>query len=92
MLVALLNSAKLMQQKSGVALPFAHIGIYMDSQSGVNFCLYQPGESTANAVPAWNKNFGSIKDLKVGTAIVGMIEYMRDCLKEVKDAITVDKL
>ena len=92
LLMALLNSAKLMQQKSGLPLPFVNIGIYMDSQSGVHLCLYQEGETTANANPKWNKNFGSIKDLKAGTAIVGMIEFMRDCLKEGKDAITVEKL
>ena len=92
LLVALLNSAKLMQQKSGAALPFVNIGIYMDSQSGVNLALYQEGEATNSAHPKWNKNFGSIGNLKAGTAIVGMIEYMRDCLKEGKDAITTEKL
>ena len=92
LLIALLNSAKLMQQKSGAALPFVNIGIYMDSQSGVMLCLYQEGEATNSAHPKWHKNFGSIGDLKAGTAIVGMIEYMRDCLKEGKDAITTEKL
>jgi hypothetical protein len=81
-----------MQQKSGAALPFVNIGIYMDSQSGVNLALYQEGEATNSAHPKWNKNFGSIGNLKAGTAIVGMIEFMRDCLKEGKDAITTDKL
>ena len=33
-----------------------------------------------------------IKDFKLGSALVGMIEYMRDCFKEGKDAITTDKL
>ena len=90
---ALLNSAKLMQQKSGVALPFVNIGIYVDSVSGVSLCLYQEGEATnTSALPKWNKNFGAIKDFKMGTSIVGMIEYMRDCLKEGRDAITTDKL
>jgi len=92
LLIALLNSAKLMQQKSGAALPFVNIGIYMDSQSGVMLCLYQEGEATNSAHPKWHKNFGSIGNLKAGTAIVGMIEYMRDCLKEGKDAITTEKL
>ena len=93
LLAGLLNSAKLMQQQSGVALPFAHIGVYVDSQSGISLCLFQEGESTNNwALPKWSKNFGSIKDFKLGTAIVGMIEFMRDCLKEGKDAITADKL
>jgi GH24 family phage-related lysozyme (muramidase) len=92
LLVALLNSAKLMQQKSGAALPFVNIGIYMDSQSGVTLALYQEGEATNSAHPKWNKNFGSIGDIKAGTALVGMIEFMRDCLKEGKDAITTDKL
>jgi GH24 family phage-related lysozyme (muramidase) len=93
LLVALLNSAKLMQQQSGVALPFAHIGVYVDSVSGVSLCLFQEGESTNNwALPKWSKNFGSVKDFKIGTGIVGMIEFMRDCLKEGKDTITADKL
>jgi hypothetical protein len=92
MLIALLNSAKLMQQKSGNVLPFVNIGVYMDSQSGVTLALYQEGEATNSAHPKWNKNFGSIQNLKMGTAIVGMIEFMRDCLKEGKDAITADKL
>jgi hypothetical protein len=92
LLIALLNSAKLMQQKSGNALPFVNIGVYMDSQSGVTLALYQAGEATNSSQPKWNKNFGSIGDLKMGTAIVGMIEFMRDCLKEGKDAITADKL
>jgi GH24 family phage-related lysozyme (muramidase) len=92
-LVGLLNSAKLMQQQSGVTLPFVNIGIYVDSQSGISLCLYQEGEATnTSALPKWSKNFGSIKDFKMGTAIVGMIEFMRDCLKEGKDAITADKL
>jgi GH24 family phage-related lysozyme (muramidase) len=92
-LVGLLNSAKLMQQQSGVTLPFVNIGIYVDSQSGISLCLYQEGEATnTSALPKWSKNFGSIKDFKMGTAIVGMIEYMRDCLKEGKDSITTDKL
>jgi hypothetical protein len=82
-----------MQQKSGVTLPFVNIGIYVDSQSGISLWLYQEGEATnTSAQPKWSKNFGSIKDFKMGTAIVGMIEYMRDCLKEGKDAITADKL
>ena len=90
---ALFNSAKLMQQKSGVALPFVNIGIYVDSVSGVSLCLYQEGEATnTSALPKWSKNFGAIKDFKMGTHIVGMIEYMRDCLKEGRDAITTDKL
>jgi GH24 family phage-related lysozyme (muramidase) len=92
LLVALLNSAKLMQQKSGNALPFVNIGVYMDSQSGVTLSLFQEGEATNNAHPKWNKNFGSIGNIKAGTVIVGMIEFMRDCLKEGKDAITADKL
>jgi GH24 family phage-related lysozyme (muramidase) len=92
LLIALLNSAKLMQQKSGNALPFVNIGVYMDSQSGVTLALYQQGEATNSSQPKWNKNFGSIENLKMGTAIVGMIEFMRDCLKEGKDAITADKL
>jgi hypothetical protein len=92
-LVALLNSAKLMQQTAGNTLPFSNIGIYVDSVSGVSLCLYQEGEATnTSALPKWSKNFGSVKDFKMGTAIVGMIEYMRDCLKEGKDAITADKL
>lgn len=92
-LSGLLNSAKLMQQQSGVALPFSNIGIYVDSVSGISLNLYQEGEATnSSAPPKWSKNFGSIKDFKLGTAIVGMIEYMRDCLKEGKDAITADKL
>lgn len=92
-LSGLLNSAKLMQQQSGVALPFSNIGIYVDSQSGISLWLYQEGEATnSSAPPKWSKNFGSIKDFKLGTAIVGMIEFMRDCLKEGKDAITADKL
>ena len=92
-LVALLNSAKLMQQQSGVSLPFVNIGIYVDSVSGVSLCLYQEGEATnTSALPKWSKNFGSVKDFKMGTAIVGMIEFMRDCLKEGKDTITVEKL
>lgn len=92
-LSGLLNSAKLMQQQSGVALPFSNIGIYVDSVSGISLNLYQEGEATnSSAPPKWSKNFGSIKDFKLGTAIVGMIEFMRDCLKEGKDAITADKL
>lgn len=92
-LVALLNSAKLMQQTSGSALPFSNIGIYVDSVSGVSLWLYQEGEATnTSAQPKWSKNFGSVKDFKMGTAIVGMIEFMRDCLKEGKDTITADKL
>lgn len=93
LLIALLNSAKLMQQQSGANLPFINIGIYVDSVSGVSLWLYQEGEPTKDsAPPKWSKNFGSIKDFKLGTAIVGMIEFMRDCLKEGKDAITADKL
>ena len=93
LLIALLNSAKLMQQQSGVALPFVNIGIYVDSQSGISLWLYQEGEATnTSALPKWSKNFGSISGFKMGTAIVGMIEFMRDCLKEGKDAITSDKL
>lgn len=93
LLVALLNSAKLMQQQSGVGLPFVNIGIYVDSVSGIWLWLYQEAEATnTSAPPKWSKNFGSIKDFKLGTALVGMIEYMRDCLKEGKDAITSDKL
>ena len=92
-LVALLNSAKLMQQQSGVALPFVNIGIYVDSQSGISLWLYQEGDPTnTSAQPKWSKNFGSIGSFKMGTAIVGMIEFMRDCLKEGKDTITADKL
>lgn len=91
-LAGLLNSAKLMQQKSGTALPFVNIGVYMDSQSGVMLCLYQEGEATNSAHPKWHKNFGSISDFKTGTGLVGMIEFMRDCFKEGKDAITTDKL
>jgi GH24 family phage-related lysozyme (muramidase) len=92
-LIALLNSAKLMQQMSKGNLPFVNIGVYVDSQSGISLCLYQDGEATnTSALPKWNKNFGSIKDFKMGTAITGMIEYMRDCLKEGKDSITADKL
>lgn len=93
LLIALLNSAKLMQQQSGVTLPFINIGIYVDSVSGVSLWLYQEGEPAKDSTPPkWSKNFGSIKDFKLGTAIVGMIEYMRDCLKEGKDTITADKL
>jgi GH24 family phage-related lysozyme (muramidase) len=92
-LVALLNSAKLMQQQSGATLPFINIGIYVDSQSGISLFLYQEGEPTnTSALPKWSKNFGSIDNFKMGTAVVGMIEFMRDCLKEGKDAITADKL
>jgi GH24 family phage-related lysozyme (muramidase) len=91
-LAALLNSAKLMQQKSSAALPFVNIGIYVDSQSGINLALYQEGEATNSSQPKWNKNFGSIGNFKMGTGIVGMIEFMRDCLKEGKDTITADKL
>ena len=92
-LVALLNSAKLMQQKSGVNLPFINIGIYVDSQSGISLFLYQEGEPTnTSALPKWSKNFGPIDSFKMGTAIVAMIEFMRDCLKEGKDAIASDKL
>ena len=92
-LVALLNSAKLMQQQSGATLPFSNIGIYVDSVSGISLCLYQESEATnTSALPKWSKNFGSVKDFKLGTALVGMIEFMRDCLKEGKDAITADKL
>jgi hypothetical protein len=92
-LVALLNSANLMQQKSGTALPFTNIGVYVDSQSGISLWLYKEGEATnTSAPPKWSKNFGPIGSFKMGTAIVGMIEFMRDCLKEGKDAITVDKL
>jgi GH24 family phage-related lysozyme (muramidase) len=92
-LIALLNSAKLMQQMSKGNLPFVNIGVYVDSQSGISLCLYQDGEATnTSALPKWNKNFGSIASFKMGTAITGMIEYMRDCLKEGKDSITADKL
>jgi len=92
-LIALLNSAKLMQQKANTPLPFVNIGIYVDSQSGISLWLYQEGEATnTSALPKWSKNFGPIGSFKMGTAIVGMIEFMRDCLKEGKDAITVDKL
>jgi hypothetical protein len=92
-LVALLNSAKLMQQKANTPLPFVSIGIYVDSQSGISLWLYQEGEATnTSAPPKWSKNFGPIGSFKMGTAIVGMIEFMRDCLKEGKDAITIDKL
>ena len=93
LLAGLLNSAKLMQQQSGVALPFSKIGIYVDSVSGISLWLYAEADPTnTSAPPKWSKNFGSIKDFKLGTAIVGMIEFMRDCFKEGKDAITTDKL
>jgi GH24 family phage-related lysozyme (muramidase) len=92
-LVALFNSAKLMQQMSGGTLSFTNIGVYVDSQSGISLCLYKEGESTnTSSLPQWNKNFGSIGDFKLGTALKGMIEFMRDCLKEGKDTITADKL
>jgi hypothetical protein len=91
-LVALFNSAKLMQQMAGGTLSFVNIGVYVDSQSGITLALYQEGEATSNANPKWTKNFGSIGDFKLGTALKGMIEFMRDCLKEGKDAITADKL
>jgi len=92
-LIALFNSAKLMQQQSGVAMPFSKIGIYVDSVSGISLWLYAEADPTnTSAPPKWSKNFGSIKDFKLGSALVGMIEYMRDCFKEGKDAITTDKL
>lgn len=91
-LVALFNSAKLMQQMSGGTLSFTNIGVYVDSQSGISLCLYQEGEATNNSNPKWTKNFGPIGDFKLGTALVGMIEFMRDCSKEGKDSITADKL
>ena len=91
-LVALFNSAKLMQQMASGTLPFTNIGVYVDSQSGISLCLYQEGEATNNSNPKWTKNFGSIGDFKLGTALKGMIEFMRDCLKEGKDSITADKL
>jgi hypothetical protein len=82
-----------MQQMSGGALSFTNIGVYVDSQSGISLCLYKEGESTnTSSLPQWNKNFGSIGDFKLGTALKGMIEFMRDCLKEGKDTITADKL
>ena len=93
LLVALFNSAKLMQQTTGKTLPFENIGIYLDSNTGIALALYQPGETTlANATPKWNKNFGPLSSWKAGTGIVSMIEYMRDCMKEGASAITAEKL
>jgi hypothetical protein len=91
-LVALFNSAKLMQQMTGKVLSFENIGIYLHSKGGITLCLYQSGEATNNANPKWTKNFGALKEWKAGTGIAGMIEYMRDCLKEGKDAVTADTL
>ena len=91
-LMALFNSAKLMQQVSGKALPFEHIGIYLHQSNGIQLSLHQPGEPLNNSNTKWNKNFGALSSWKPGTGIVGMIEFMRDCLKEGKDAITADKL
>jgi hypothetical protein len=91
-LMALFNSAKLMQQVSGKALPFEHIGIYLHQSNGLQLSLHQPGEPLDNSNTKWNKNFGALSSWKPGTGIVGMIEFMRDCLKEGKDAITADKL
>jgi hypothetical protein len=93
LLVALFNSAKLMQQTTGKTLPFENIGIYLDSNTVIALALYQPGETTlANATPKWNKNFGPLSSWKAGTGIVSMIEYMRDCMKEGAEAITAAKL
>jgi GH24 family phage-related lysozyme (muramidase) len=91
-LMALFNSAKLMQQVSGKPLPFDHIGIYLHQDNGIQMSLHQPGEPLNNSNTKWNKNFGPLSSWKAGTGIVGMIEFMRDCLKEGKDAITTDKL
>jgi len=91
-LMALFNSAKLMQQVSGKPLPFDHIGIYLHQDNGIQMSLHQPGEPLDNSNTKWNKNFGPLSSWKAGTGIVGMIEFMRDCLKEGKDAITTDKL
>jgi len=91
-LVALFNSAKLMQQMSGKTLPFENIGIYLHSTGGITLCLFQTGEATNNATPKWNKNFGALSAWKAGTGITGMIEYMRDCIKQGADSVTADKL
>jgi hypothetical protein len=91
-LMALFNSAKLMQQMSGKPLPFEHIGIYLHQDSGIQLSLHQPGEPLNNSMTKWNKNFGALSSWKAGTGIVSMIEFMRDCLKENKDAITAEKL
>jgi GH24 family phage-related lysozyme (muramidase) len=91
-LMALFNSAKLMQQMSGKPLPFEHIGIYLHQDSGIQLSLHQPGEPLNNSMTKWNKNFGPLSSWKAGTGIVSMIEFMRDCLKENKDAITAEKL
>jgi len=91
-LMALFNSAKLMQQISGKTLSFENIGIHVHSTEGITLCLYQAGEATNNITPKWTKNFGPLSSWKAGTGITGMIEYMRDCLKEGKDSITADAL
>jgi GH24 family phage-related lysozyme (muramidase) len=91
-LMALFNSAKLMQQVSGKPLPFDHIGIYLHQDNGIQMSLHQPGEPLNNSNTKWNKNFGPLSSWKAGTGIVSMIEFMRDCLKEGKDSITTDKL
>jgi len=91
-LMALFNSAKLMQQMSGKPLPFEHIGIYLHQDNGIQMSLHQPGEPLDNSNTKWNKNFGPLSSWKAGTGIVSMIEFMRDCLKEGKDAITAEKL
>jgi GH24 family phage-related lysozyme (muramidase) len=91
-LMALFNSAKLMQQMSGKPLPFEHIGIYLHQDNGIQLSLHQPGEPLNNSMTKWNKNFGPLSSWKAGTGIVSMIEFMRDCLKEGKDAITAEKL
>jgi GH24 family phage-related lysozyme (muramidase) len=91
-LMALFNSAKLMQQMSGKPLPFEHIGIYLHQDNGIQLSLHQPGEPLNNSMTKWNKNFGPLSSWKAGTGITSMIEFMRDCLKEGKDAITAEKL
>ena len=91
-LMALFNSAKLMQQMSGKPLPFEHIGIYLHQDNGIQLSIHQPGEPISDPNTKWQKNFGPLSSWKAGTGIVSMIEFMRDCLKEGKDAITAEKL
>jgi hypothetical protein len=92
-LVALFNSAKLMQQTTGKTFPFSNIGIYLDSNTGIDLFLYRDSATAmANGNYEFSKNFGPLSSWKAGTGIVSMIEFMRDSAKEGADAITAEKL